>query len=149
MTLNNKISNPVKIKVPYILDDPVVGRTIPPVPFTLFHDYILIENGKLTYEGSRISTQQKKSFHLKDIAKLLLKTKTISCWTKEHKLNYSERSGKRMELYLVDTKNHEHLLIPGFYLDAGEKRWNRFISELCKFSELPLEEMNESEDNSD
>ena len=144
MTLNNEMSNRVKIRVPYILDDPVVGRTIPPVPFTLFYDYIIIENGKITYEGSSISTQQKKSFYLNDISKLLLKTETISSWTKEHKLDYWRRAGKRMELYLVDTENHEHMLIPGFFLDTGEKRWNRFIFKLCKISGLSLEEVDKS-----
>jgi hypothetical protein len=142
------MSDPVKIKVPYILDDPLVGRTMAPFPFTLFHDHIIIENGTLAYEGSATSTQKKKLFYLKDVKTLLLKTKTISCWTQEHKLDLWVRAGKRLELYLVDTKNHEHLLIPGFFVDAGERRWNKFISELCEFSGLRLEEITVLEANS-
>ena len=135
-----------KIKIPYILDDPLVGRTMAPFSLTLFHDYIIIENGMLIYEGSAISTRKKRSFFLKNIKNLLLKTKTISCWTKEHKLDYWGRAGKRIELYLVDSMDNEHLLIPGFFIDSGEKRWNKFISELCEISGLCLEEINMSED---
>jgi hypothetical protein len=36
------------------------------------------------------------------------------------------------------------VLIPGFFLDTGEKRWNRFMLKLCKFSGLPLEEVDKS-----
>ena len=135
----------MKIKVPNILDDPIVGRTIVPFPIPFIGDSIIIEGDKLICDRSNKKNQ---TYNIKDISKIRTKTKIISGWTKEHKIDHGTRAGKRVALYLVDTLNQEHLLIPDLFLDRGEKRWSSFISKLRKYTDLPFEELKESENPS-
>jgi hypothetical protein len=135
----------MKIKVPNILDDPIVGRTIIPFPIPFIGDSIIIEGDNFMCKKLKYKN---KKYNLKDISKIVTKTKTISGWTKDHKIVHGTRAGKRVALYLVDTNNLEHCLVPDLYLDRGEKRWNSFIYKFCEYTKLPLEEINESENKS-
>jgi len=146
-----------KIRVPCFFDDPLIGRVISITQLPtlgIFHDYIIIENGMLTYKGSITSLKNRISFNLENITKLLLRKREVSCWTKEGKLDFwvcLQRAGTDIELSLVDIEGKIHVLIPifRFYLmtpyfiiHRQQKEWNRFLSELCKYSGLPLEEIN-------
>jgi hypothetical protein len=136
------MSETIKIKIPYILDDPIVGRTMSPIPIPLktLNDYLIIENEILRYKGSITSSRAIKSFNLKNIAKILLQKRDFPCLTKKY--HYDLWAGGRIEieLSLVDIEGKSHVLIPKFFIDRGQKALNRFLTELCKYSSLPLEE---------
>lgn len=133
----------VKIKVPDFIDDPILGRYFDPftprIPLEIFHDYLIIDNETLTYQGLTRSTT--KFFNLKDIAKILMEKRQISCFTKDFNLDFGVRPGIEISLSLVGLDGKRHVLIPSFFLDRGEQEWNRFLSELCRHTCLPLEEI--------
>jgi len=144
----------VKIMVPWFFDDPLIGRYISVLPtLDIFHHYIIIENGILTYEGSITSFKKRISYELANITKILLRKRDISCFTKEGKLDAwvcLQQAGTEIELSLVDIEGKSHVLIPtfrfylmspNFIVNRGHKEWNRFLSELCRYSGLPLEEI--------
>jgi hypothetical protein len=136
------MSETIKIRIPYILDDPIVGRTMSPIPIPLktLNDYLIIENGILRYSGSVTSSNAIKPFNLKNIAKILLRMREFRCFNNEHHYDYWAGGRIEIELSLVDIEGKKHVLIPKFFIDRGQKAWNRFLSELCKYSSLPLEE---------
>lgn len=146
------MTEPKQIRVPTIINDPMVGRLIISIPLRdrlispplgFFTDYIIIDNEKLEYRGSKISFKARKSFYLKSISKFLVRKWSLSCWTKDHKLDFYGRLGTDIVLYLVDTDGEKHELIPRFMMNAakrGKKDWDRFLFELCGYSGLPLEE---------
>jgi hypothetical protein len=137
-----KMSENIKIRIPYIFDDPIVGRTMSPIqiPLRTFNDYLIIENEILRYKGSVASSRAIKSFNLKNIAKILLQKREFPCLTKEHHYDFWTGGRIEIELSLVDIEGERHILIPKFFIDRGQKALNRFLSELCKYSSLPLEE---------
>ena len=146
MTICNNITEKKKIRVPSFIDDPLIGRCITPFPLGIFHDYIIIDNETLLYKGSKLSSKLQKSFSVKNILKLLVGKRNVSCWTKDHRWDPYGRIGTDIELYLVDTDGEKHELLPKFSMNVagwGQKEWDRFLSELCEFSGLPLEEVNE------
>ncbi|MBT8358482.1 MAG: hypothetical protein KJO61_12025 [Deltaproteobacteria bacterium] len=135
-----------KIRVPYFLDDPLIGRCITPLPFGFSPAYIIVDNEILLYKESELSSNLEKSFSLKNILKLLLRKRKVSCWTKDHRWDPYGRVGTDIELYLVDTDGEKHELLPKFSMNVagwGQKDLDRFLSELCEFSGLPLEEVDE------
>ncbi len=133
------MKNTGKIKVPSIGDDPLVGRSLSPMPVGIFYDYITIKDGKFSYIGSKISSNLTKSYELNTIANLLLEKKEVSCWTKDHKLDPYARIGTEMTLYLVDANGVKHELIPKFNIGSGQKKWDQFIEQLCHQSGLRIE----------
>jgi hypothetical protein len=154
MTEKYFLSKTVKIRVPRIIDDPILGRVMAPTLFPfdivmwIYNEYITIENGILTHKGSIMSGRTKRSFQLKDIVKLMLEKREVSCFDKEGKLNIWGRLGTEIEISLVDTKGKRYILISRFMLNnispfmgKVQKEWDNFISDLCKYSGLPLEEM--------
>ena len=136
------MSDTVKIRVPFFVDDPIAGRIISPLPLGIITDSIQIENGELTYIFSKLASKKRKSFHLKNIRKILVIKKYVSCWTNDHKLDPYGRTGTEIELLLVDSDGEKHPLIPKFLLNQGQKQWDKFFHKLCKFSGLPLDETN-------
>ena len=149
MTICNNMTETKKIRVPFFLDDPLIGRCITPLPLGIFHGYIIIDNEMLLYKESKSSKLQ-KSFSLKNLQKLLVRKRNVSCWTKDHRWDPYGRIGTDIELYLVDTDGEKHELLPKFSMNVagwGQKEWDRFLSELCEFSGLPLEEVNEPAKN--
>ena len=128
----------VKIALPFILDDPIVGRTI--FPFIgSFVNHIIIDGDKLTLN--------RKTYNLKTIDKLLLKKTEVTPYTSSHKLDPWGLIGTAIELYLVDNSGEKHILVPKFLINVnnwGQKKWDKFLDKLCKFSGLQIEEMNES-----
>jgi hypothetical protein len=125
------------------MDDPVIGRCIIPFPWGVFHDYIIIDKEIFFYKGSRLSSISKKSFSLKNILKLIVLKKKVSCWTKDFRWAPYGRIGTDIELYMVDTDGEKHELLPKFFMNVagwGQKEFDRFLSELCQFSGLQLEE---------
>lgn len=157
MTENRQPYKTVKKRVPRIFDDPTLGRIMAtfPFPFNLFmgwlNEHITIDNDIMTLRGSIISGREKESFCLKDIVKLLLDKKEVSCFDREGKLDIWGRLGTEMELSLVDNGGKRHVLIKRFLIcdalsfslitSGGQKEWDRFLSELCRYSGLPLEEI--------
>lgn len=93
MTVFENMSATVKIRAPIFLDDPIVGRCISPLPLGIVNDHIIIEHGELTYFGSKISSKKSESYHLKNIEKLILFKKNVTCWTDDHKLDPYGRIG--------------------------------------------------------
>jgi hypothetical protein len=135
----------IKIRMPNIDDDPIIGRVLCPVPFvpsfvTIFHDYLIIENGILTIKNSIMSSRSTVSINLKKVSKILVKIRELPGWTKGPKYNWWGRIGTEIELSLVDLEGNSHILIPKFLLNNGQKEWNRFLGELKKTLRLPLEE---------
>ncbi len=136
------------------MDDPLVGRYCIGVSFIpFFSDHILIEKRKLTYIGSYLSTKRDGSFDLDYMRKFLLLKTELSPWKEDHKVDLYARAGTDAELYIVDANNKRFLLIPKFTLNFNiifaENSWKRFINKLCKYSDLPLEEVVETEKISD
>jgi hypothetical protein len=156
----------VKIKVPHIAGAGVERvMTSLPFPLNIFdifsileNEYIIIENGILTYKGSFISGRQIKSFQLKDFDRLLLQKKEVSsdnCLKKEGNfilflvvgIMPLARVGTGMELFLIDKAGKHNDLIQRFLISSSmpfrvrrlQKEWDSFLKELCKYTGLPLE----------
>jgi len=132
----------IKIRIPYILDDPIVGRTMSPIPIPLrtLNDYLIIENGIIRYIGSVTSSKAIKLFSLKNFSKILLQKREYRCFTSEQHYDFYAGGRIEIELSLVDIEGKNHILIPKFFIDRGQKALDRFLSKLCKYSSLPLEE---------
>ena len=143
MTQNDNMAETVKISVPSIIDDPLVGRCSSPLSLTGDYEYIIIEDGMLKYTCSTTS-RPKKLFKLNEITKLLLVKKKVSCWTTDHKLDPWARIGTEIEVSVVDVDGKRHELVPAVLLNFGKNEWDRFIQKLCKLSGLPLEKVKES-----
>ena len=134
--ISKQMGKKVKILVPSIWDDPIVGRTIVPIMTSLFPDFMMIDDDKLTFK--------KETFDLKTIDRLLLVKTEVTPWTADHKLDSAGLIGTAMELYLVDRSGERHILIPRFIMNAnnyGLKRWNRFLYELSVHSGLPIKQI--------
>ncbi|MBT8352642.1 MAG: hypothetical protein KJO26_15595, partial [Deltaproteobacteria bacterium] len=84
MTKNDNMTESVKISVPSMMDDPLVGRYSSPLTLTGESENIVIEDGMLKYVCSSTS-KPKKLFKLNEINNLLLMEKKVSCWTADHK----------------------------------------------------------------
>ena len=155
MTDNYFLSKDVKIRVPQILDDPLYGRILAvPLSFPLKYffnstdyEYIIIKEGKLILQGSTLAGRKAMSFQLKNIDKLILRQREISCFDREGKLKFPGRSGIEMELSLVDVEGKDHVIIPIFltnslgpFMKTTQKNWERFLRELQMHSGLPIEE---------
>ncbi|MCP3928648.1 MAG: hypothetical protein GY705_06055 [Bacteroidetes bacterium] len=135
----------IEIRVPFIVDDPITGRTISPFPLGVFDEYIFLEEGKLIYKHSKISTKANKSYSLKDLKKITEKTKKISPFKKDFNLDLIGRFGTEVTLDLVDINGDSHRFIPKFLITTyGHKEWDRFLDELQSLSGLPLETLKES-----
>lgn len=132
------------IKVPSFIDDPMVGRVIFPLTFGIFQDKIIIKNGILTYVPSKISGKQEKSFSLRNITKIILGKRKVSCWTKDHKLDPYGVSGTKNALSFVLDDGEKYELIPFSLVDKGQRQWDRFLHNLVESSGLPIEELQES-----
>jgi hypothetical protein len=131
----------IRIRVPYVLDDPIVGRTLMPLPFRILvpRDYITIDNGILTYHNAMAETAT--SLTLKDAGKLLVQKRQVSYWDKELRLDLWKRAGIEITLLLIDVEGRDHVLIPPFFIDRGQRTWNRFLTKLSKNSSLQVEEI--------
>lgn len=154
MTDNYFLSKEVKIKVPCILDHPLVGRVFAlPLffPFNRFfvgtdYEYIIIKEGKLILQGSTFSGKKTTSFQLANIEKFILRKRKVSCFDKAGKLNFWGRSGTEVELSLVDIEGKNYVIIPILLTTPGgsfqifQKGWERFLRELRMYSGLPIEE---------
>ena len=161
MTEDYFLSKKVKIKVPHIAESGT-DRVMVSLPFlNIFvfyeNEYIIIENGILTYVGSIVSGRPKKSFQLKDFDRLLLQKKEVSS---SHKIEKNlfiyvalcllpiVRIGTEIELSLIDKVGKNHVLIPRFLISTAapyntrrlHKEWKSFLKELCRYSGLSLEE---------
>jgi hypothetical protein len=154
MTDNYFLSKDVKIKVPRILDDPLVGRVqaLPFFfPFNRFfagtdYEYIIIKEGKLILQGSTFSGRKTTSFQLANIEKFILRKRKVSCFDRERKYNIFGRLGTEIELSLVDSEGKNHVIIPILLTNPGgtllifQKMWERFLRELRMYTGLPIEE---------
>ena len=131
--------------MPDIMDHPIAGRIIRPFPVApawlpMFHDYLIIENGILTYKQSMMSIHKDISFNLEDIDKMLLIKKHVSPFEKGGQINREARAGTQVELYLVDNQGKRHMLMLNSLLGRWQKDWNRFLSELTKYFDITIEE---------
>jgi hypothetical protein len=131
----------IKIRVPYVLDDPIVGRTLMPSPLSILVpcDYITIDSGILSYHHAMTDTET--SLRLKDGDKLLVQKRKVSYWDKELRLDLWKRAGIEITLFLIDVEGRDHVLIPPFFIDRGQRTWNRFVTKLSKNSSLQVEEI--------
>jgi len=128
-----------KVYIPYIFDDPLVGRTILPFGVTPIEDYIFFDNDKLILK--------RKTFNLKTIDKFLLVKTEVTPWTSDFRLDLYGLIGTTIELYLVDNSGEKHILVPKFLMNVrnwGQNRLNQFLSELSGHSGLPLEVLNKT-----
>jgi hypothetical protein len=151
----NEPSKSIKIKVPFILDDPIYGRILALPPFFPYnyifigtdYEYIIIEEGKLILKGSMLSGRKTTSFQLENIDKFILRKRKASCFDKEGKFNFLGRLGTEIELSLFDTEDKNHVIIPislintfGPFLKTTQNIWERFLRELRNYTGLPIEE---------
>ncbi len=146
-----------EIRVPTFTDDLYAGRVLAPFPLAcrfihpplnLFTDKIVIENETLFYKGSKVSYRADKSFELQNITKILVIKTLLTPWDKEHKIKPDGRHGTDIALFLVDIDGEKHVLIPRFMINTvewGKWDWDRFMSELCAYTGLPLEEIERKE----
>jgi hypothetical protein len=156
MTDNYFLSKDVKIRVPRILDDPLVGRVLALpffFPFNRFfagtdYEYIIIKEGKLILQGSTFSGKKTTSFQLANIDKFILRKRKVSCFDRAGKYNFWGRSGTEVELSLVDIEGKYHVIIPILLINPVgsflifQKEWERFLRELRMHTGLPIEEIN-------
>jgi hypothetical protein len=160
------ISKTVNIKVPHITGAGV-ERVMASFPFPLNifdifsifdNEYIIIENGVLTYKGSFVSGRQIRSFQLNDFDRFLLQKREFSsdnCLKKERNfflflvvgIMPLARVGTEMELFLIDKAGKHNVLIQRFLISSSmpfsvrrlQKEWDSFLKKLCRYSGLPLE----------
>jgi hypothetical protein len=132
----------VKIQVPAIMDDPIVGRCSVAFPILSTFDYIIIKNGRIGYKEA-FESNPKKIYKINEIEKILLTKRIVSCWTKDHKIDLWARNGTELEISLLLKTGEKHVLIPTFLLSRAKKDWDWFIHELCDSTELPLEDVHE------
>jgi hypothetical protein len=135
----------VKIQVPAIMDNPIVGRCSAGFPILSAFDYIIIKNGRIAYKEA-LESKPKRILKIKEIEKILLTKRTVSCWTKDHKTDLWARNGTKLEISLLLKTGEKHILIPTFLLSKAKKHWDWFVNELCDSTELPFEEVHEKSD---
>lgn len=141
----------VKIRIPAIIDDPIVGRcsspgsilgALDPMNIVSGIDYIIIKDGKLGFKCG-LESSPKKIFKLNEIEKLLIIKRNESCWTDDHKIDLWAKNGSGIEVLIQLSSGERHILIPNFFLGHGKKDWDIFLKELCDLSGLSFEEINE------
>ena len=115
----------MKIRVPFIVDDSIMGRTISPFPLGVFDEYIILEEGKLIYKQSKISTKVDKSYNLKDLKKIMEKIKKVSWFNEDFTLDLIGRIGTEVILNLVDTNDESHVFIPKFLITTYGQKGDR------------------------
>ena len=153
--LRRKEACRMKIKVPYIIDDPIVGRTLSPTVMGLVgsmsiifpRDYIMRDGDDLIYHHS--SKRRIDSFKINSTSRFVVQNRTFSFWDKEFKLKQlrpGERSGVETTLLLIDFEEKSHVLIPPFHISRWQKTWNRFLIKLSKNIGLQVQEFNIHED---
>ena len=129
------------------MDDPLIGRVIAFSFLPFFCDLIIIEGKQLTYKGSFLAIEPDKSFDLKNMKNFLILKKKLPAWISDHELFEPRASGTEVMLSIIDINDQKHILIKKFSINLSNmelKTWNRFIHKLCKYSDLPLEEITES-----
>ncbi len=132
----------VKIQVPAIIDDPIVGRCSAAFPIFSAFDYVIIKNGRIGYKKA-LEPAPKKIFKVNEIDKILLIKRDVSCWTKNQKIDLWSRNGTEMEISILFNNGDKHVLIPTFLLSKAKKDWVLFLEELRDSTELSLEEVHE------
>ena len=141
----------VKIRVPAIIDDPIVGRCSSPTsilgpldPMNIISgiDYIIIKDGRLGLKCG-LETTPKKIFKIDEIENLLIIKRKASCWTADHKIDFWAKSGAGIEVSILLKSGERNVLIPRFFLRHGKKDWDMFLKELSDYSGLALEETTE------
>jgi hypothetical protein len=151
MTPFKNMADYVKIRVPAIIDDPIVGRCSCPTsilgpldPMNILSgiDYIIIKDGKLGFKCGLESTP-KSIFKIDEIEKILIIKRKASCWTADHKIDLWVNSSAGIEVSILLKSGERHVLIPNFFLRHGKKDWDTFLKELSDSSGLFLEEINE------
>ena len=139
----------LNIRIPSIIDDPIGGRCssatsilgdLDPINIVSGIDYILIKDGKLGLKRA-FEQKPKKVFKINEIEKFLLVKRTVSPWGFCGKFKRWARNGTELEVMLLLKNGERHVLIPAFLLTYGKKDWDLFLHELCKSTELPLEEI--------
>ena len=145
------MANYVKICVPPIIDDPLVGwcsspasilGSLDPMNIVSGIDYIIIKDVKLGIKYG-LGSSPKKIFKLNEIEKLLITKRSNSCWTADHKIDHWAKSGTRIEVSILLKSGERHILIPNFLLRHGKKDWNIFLKNLSESSGLLIEEIDE------
>ena len=134
----------VKLKVPYVLDDPLVGRCSSPFPLTGGYDHITIMNGMIDYTEA-FENRPKRIFKINDIQKIVVIRRELSCWTKDHKLDPWAKIGAEMEVIILANDGTSHVLIPAFSIRYGANKWDQFLNELSEASGIAIEEKRESQ----
>lgn len=132
----------VKIQVPAIMDDPIVGRCSTEFPILSAFDYFIIKNGRIGYKKA-LESNPKQILKIKEIDKILLTKRTVSCLTKDHKIDLWARIGTELGISLLLKTGEKHTLIPTFLLSKAKKPWDWFLNELCDSTDLALEEVHE------
>ena len=132
----------VKIQVPAIMDDSIVGRCSVAFPILNTFDYVIIKNGRIGYKNA-FESNPKKILKITEIEKIILTKRTVSCWTDDHKLDLWTRNGTELEISLLLKTGEKHVLIPTFLLSRAKENWDWFVHELCDSTELPLDEVHE------
>ena len=132
----------VKIQVPAIMDDPIVGRCSVGFPILSAFDYVIIKNGRISLKKA-LESNPGKILKINEIEKILLTKRTVSCLTKDNKIDFWARNGTELEISLLLNTGEKHVLIPTFLLSRAKKDWDWFLHELCDSTELPLEEVHE------
>jgi len=133
----------VKIQVPDIIDNPIVGRCSSRFPLTFKSDYVIIRNGLIGCKHT-FESRPKKLIKINDIEKILVFRRKLSCWTSDHKIDPWARSGTEIEISLIYKTGEKQVIVPPFLLVYAEKDWNWFMHELCDSTDLPLEEILET-----
>ena len=137
-----------RIRVPVILDDPVVGRCstfsilglFNPISMISGVDHIVIENGKIGLKRA-FESRPREAFDLDEIEKILLARRSVSPFGPSGKWDIWGKNGVETEISLVLDGGEKHVLIPRLLVRFGKRDWDRFINELCRLTDLPLEEM--------
>ncbi len=134
-----------KLRLPFFYDYPFGNRRVRAISPSLNKpedDFIIIESNILHLKTSSISLIADKTIDLESIIEIVILEKQVSYWKKDHTLDIYAQQGTDISLVLVDNHGKKHELIPKFFVSYalinGKGIWDRFVSELIKFLDLPI-----------
>jgi hypothetical protein len=137
--MRNSNTNPVKIRIPFILESGL-GLVLGSFVLGLFHvngiipSYFLIEDDNIT------NTKTKNVFSLKGIVSVQVHEISTYFTMDASKLNKYGGIGIEHEMLLKSNNGDQFKILPRFILsEMGKKDWERFVMQFSKATKLPVE----------
>ena len=139
---------PIKIRIPFIIENGVSGLVLTSFIGGLFHingifpDYFVIKNNTI------IHTSTKKIFSIQGVKSIIVHEIELVPVTKDLKLDFYKPAGKEIKLFLENDIDEKIQILPSFQYSVqewGKKDWKRFLNELSTATSLPVEFIKDKE----